>query len=354
MSNQQELPIPPHFKPEMASKVWKVDYQEIANAASKWSRKHNIRPSSNDSFKLCLVIVDAQNTFCIPGFELFVAGRSGMGAVNDNQKLCDFIYRNLNRITQIMPTMDTHQAMQIFHSIFLVDENGEHPSPFTSISVEDIRERRWRFNEQLSPSINRSPDYVNRHLLHYANELKKTGKYELTVWPYHAMLGSIGHALVSSVEEAIFFHTVARYSQPHIHVKGDNPFTEHYSVFSPEVKSGPDGEPIGLRTQSLFQESTQSEELLNELAAFDAIVIAGQAKSHCVAWTISDLLGGMMEVDRSLVEKTYLLEDCTSPVVIPGVVDYTEQAEKAFKRFDDAGMHIVRSAEPIAGWQGLE
>lgn len=351
--NQNGLPIPPHFNPDMVSTVWKVDYQRIATAASDWSKEHKIRPSSSDTFKLCLVIVDAQNTFCIPDFELFVGGRSGIGAVYDNQNLCSFIYRNLNLITQIMPTMDTHQAMQIFHSIFFVDENGEHPSPFTMISHEDIKTGRWRFNELLSHNISRSPQYVNRHLLHYTRELKQTGKYELTIWPYHAMLGGIGHALVSSVEEAIFFHTIAKYSQPHIHVKGDNPLTEHYSVLGPEVKSGPDGKPIGLRRQSLFQKSTHSDEILRELGAFDAIVIAGQAKSHCVAWTISDLLDGVMKVNKSLVEKIYLLEDCTSPVVIPGIVDYTEEADRAFERFESAGMHLVKSTEPVAGWPGL-
>ena len=40
------------------------------------------------------------------------------------------------------------------------------------------------------------------------------GKFALTVWPYHAMLGGIGHALVSAVEEAMFFHAIARASQP--------------------------------------------------------------------------------------------------------------------------------------------
>jgi nicotinamidase-related amidase len=352
--NKHELPLPPHFKPGMVSKVWKVDYQKIAKGASEWSRKHNIQPASNDSFKLCLMIVDVQNTFCIPDFELFVGGRSGKGAVHDNEKLCDFIYRNLNLITQIMPTMDTHQAMQIFHSIFLLDENGEHPSPFTLISHEDIREGRWRFNELLSHNLKRSPHYINSHLLHYTEELTKTGKYELTVWPYHAMLGGIGHALVSSVEEAIFFHTIARYSQPHIHVKGDNPLTEHYSVLAPEVKSGPDGKPIGLRGESLFQKPAQSEEIFYELKAFDAIVIAGQAKSHCVAWTIADLIDVVMKIDKSLVKKIFVLEDCTSPVVIPGIIDYTEEADKAFKRFKNAGIHIVRSTEPIVSWPGLE
>jgi hypothetical protein len=47
------------------------------------------------------------------------------------------------------------------------------------------------------------------------------------------------------------------------------------------------------------------------------------------------------------------LEDCTSPVVVPGVVDYTDQADAAFQRFAGAGMHLIRSDQPIASWPGL-
>jgi len=85
----------------------------------------------------------------------------------------------------------------------------------------------------------------------------------------------------------------------------------------------------------------------------DAVVISWQAKSHCVAWTIADLLGEIHGVDESLAEKVYLLEDCTSPVVVPGLVDYTDQAEAAFRKFAEAGMHIVQSTQPMSGWQGL-
>jgi nicotinamidase-related amidase len=93
---------------------------------------------------------------------------------------------------------------------------------------------------------------------------------------------------------------------------------------------------------------------VDRLLEFDAIVIAGQAKSHCVAWTIDDLLRSVLERDRALAGKVYLLEDCTSPVVIPGVIDYTDEADAAFRRFADAGMHVVRSTEPLAGWPGIE
>ena len=83
------------------------------------------------------------------------------------------------------------------------------------------------------------------------------------------------------------------------------------------------------------------------------MMIAGQAKSHCVAWTIDDLLNEILTVDKKMAQKVYLLEDCSSPVVIAGVVDYTDQADAAFQRYADAGMHVVRSTDPIASWPGI-
>lgn len=120
---------------------------------------------------------------------------------------------------------------------------------------------------------------------------------------------------------------------------------ENYSVLSPEVVTGHGGKEIAEKNMNLIQ----------ELMAFDAVIIAGQAKSHCVAWTIDDLLNEIRVSGKSLAEKIYLLEleDCTSPVMIPGVVDYTTPAEKAFLRFADAGMHLVRSVDPISDWPGI-
>jgi len=325
------------------AEVWKVSYQERSEDAENWAGQHNIQPASEDNFKISLLLVDVQNTFCIPGFELFVGGTSGTGAVDDNRRLCEFIYQNLNVITEICPTMDTHQAAQIFHSIFLINDRGEHPPPYTMITPEDIAHGRWQFNDKLVYSLQIDASYGREYLRHYTRKLEESGKYSLTIWPYHAMLGGIGHALVSAVEEAIFVHSIARYSQPDFQVKGSNPFTENYSVLSPEVLSGPDEKMIAEKNSAFIQ----------KLLDFDAVVIAGQAKSHCVAWTISDLLNEIYMSDKKLAEKVYLLEDCTSPVVIPGVIDYTEQANEAFQRFSDAGMRIVRTTDPIMSWPGI-
>ena len=341
---RQEIPVPEHFDPNKVSTVWETAYQEVAARAEEWARQHNIKPASCDRFKICLVAVDVQNSFCIPDFELFVRGRSGTGAIDDNRRLCEFIYRNIDVITQISPTMDTHQAMQIFHSIYLINEKGEHPRPFTLITKDDVQNGRWQFNQKLSHTLGIDAEYGQRHLMNYTEQLQSGGKYDLTIWPYHAMLGGIGHALVASVEEAIFFHSISRFSQPDFHEKGHNPLSEHYSVLGPEVLEGPNGNII----------AEKSAEFFSKLIDFDAVIIAGQAKSHCVAWTIDDLLSDIILKDRNLVRKIYLLEDCTSPVVIPEAIDYTDQADVSFRRYSDEGMHVVRSTDPLETWPGIQ
>jgi len=328
------LPIPEFFDAGKLDQVWRVPYEERAKHAQDWALQHGLQPASADQTKTWLMLVDVQNTFCIPGFELYVAGRSGTGAVDDNRRLCEFIYRNLGIITQITATMDTHNAMQIFHAIFLVDEAGEHPASYTNVSAEDVRAGKWKFNPALASQFGISPEEGQERLKHYTTKLEEKGKYALTIWPYHSMLGGVGHALVSVVEEALFFHSIARLSPPHFEVKGDRSFTEHYSVIGPEVKEGPQGEILGVHNNKFVE----------TLKDVDRLVIAGQAKSHCVAFTIADLLNDIQKEDPALVQKIYLLEDCTSPVVVPGA-DYTEQADEAFAKFAEAGMHLVRSTD---------
>jgi nicotinamidase-related amidase len=336
------VPVPAHFDPARVGEVWRVPYEERAAEAPAWADRHGVSPASDDSLRICLLAVDVQNTFCVPDFELFVAGRSGTGAVDDNRRLCEFVYRNLGTITQIFPSLDTHDAMQVFHAIWLVDEHGDHPPPYTLVSAEEVASGRWKVNEAVADALGIDVEYAKRHLAHYTRRLAEGGKYDLTIWPYHAMLGGIGHALVSAVEEAIFFHGIARHSRPEFHVKGDNPLTEHYSMLGPEVTEGPDGDRLGAKNTRLIE----------NLLSFDAVVVAGQAKSHCMAWTIDDLLEDD-DVRERLAERTYLLEDCTSPVVVPGVVDYTDEADAAFERYAAAGMHVVRSTDPIDAWPGV-
>ena len=62
----------------------------------------------------------------------------------------------------------------------------------------------------------------------------------------------------------------------------------------------------------------------------------------------------MSDVDPGLVGKIYVLEDCMSPVVIPDVIDYTDPADEAFRRFADRGVHLVRSTDSLESLRGIE
>jgi nicotinamidase-related amidase len=289
-----------------------VPYEERAAEAAAWAREHGLRPAAEDATRLCLLLVDCQNTFCTPGFELFVPG-----APEDSRRICEFAYRNLGAITEIVVTLDTHRAFQVFHAAWLVAPDGRHPPPYTLVSAADVESGVWRAADPAR----------QEQLLAYVRALEAGGKYRLTVWPYHAMLGGVGHALVSAVEEAVFFHSLARSAPTRVEVKGADPLTEHYSVLGPEAGG------------------TKNVELIEHLRSFDAIAIAGQAKSHCVAWTVEDLLA----VAPDLAERIYLLEDCTSPVVA-GELDFTPEADAAFERFAATGAHVVRSTQPVDSW----
>jgi len=306
-----ELPVPPFFDWVSIADVRQVPYERRAAEAAAWAATHEIAPARDDSRRLGLLLVDCQNTFCTPGFELFVPG-----APEDHRRLCGFVYRNLGAITQIVPTLDSHQALQVFHSAWLVDENGRNPPPYTVVSVQDVEDGVWRATDPAE----------QQNLLEYVQALQSGGRYRLIIWPYHAMLGGLGHALVAAVEEAIFFHAIARQISPAFQIKGNDPHTEAYSVLGPEVG--------GRRNKALVE----------LLLSFDAVVIAGQAKSHCVAWTVEDLLEDLP------AERLYLLEDCMSPVVVPGSVDFTAEADQAVVRFAERGVHVVRSTDPLESW----
>ncbi len=336
-----QLPLPGFYDP---AKVvddgrW-LDYAGLADEAVAWRAKYGLKASATDHTKVGLLVIDAQNSFAHPKGELFV-----IGADADSARTAEFIYRNLGILSGLNFTLDTHRAYAVFHPTFLVDDNGANPTPFSLVSHQDILDGKWKASPFMASALETSLVAAQKHLEHYTSELEKAGRYALTIWPYHVMIGGKGHNLVSGLEEAAFFHAVARGAQTGFEVKGTNAFTENYSVLGPEVLTTAGGAPL--------PSAQRNTAFIDKLLRYDVLAIAGQAKSHCVAWTIDDLLTDILARDPELAKKVYLLEDCTSPVVIPGVLDYTGEANAAFDRFRDAGMNVVQSTDSIDSWPGV-
>lgn len=293
---------------------------------------HGIREARADRERIAAFGIDCQVAFCTPGASLFVPG-----AVEDSVRTVEWLYRNLARITTLVLSLDTHSVHQIFHPAAWVDAEGKHPPPFTVISADDVRKGRWR--PRLSPDG--FADF-EAACVEYCEQLERSGRYVLTIWPYHALLGGASHALVPALMEAALFHAVARRAETVFEIKGRSAVTENYSVLSPEVRRLA-GRTVGELNTPLF----------DLLMAHDRVYVFGQAKSHCVRATLIDLMQECARRDPALLSRIHVLEDAMSPVPpppldpLPPALDFPRVADEAVRAFGAAGMRVMRTTDPI-------
>lgn len=341
------LPLPTFFNSKHAeSFAYRPNQAEVMSAATEYRKAHAVKVAGSDKRNVHLLLIDVQKDFCFPEGSLYVGGRSGRGALDDNRRTAEFIYRNLDALTNITATMDTHFAFQIFFPSFWVDASGEPLTAFREITTSEIDSGAVKPNPAVAAWLcHGNYTWLLKQVRHYCEELEKAGKYKLYLWPPHCILGSDGHALAGVIHEARMFHSFVRGAQSWVEVKGGNTLTENYSVMRPEVLTRHDG-------QALAQRNTA---FLKTLLTADAVVIAGQAASHCVKSSIDDLLDEIVAQDRALARKIFILEDCMSSVTVPDgsggfAADFTPEAEKALARFRDAGMHVVKSTDAVSSW----
>jgi nicotinamidase-related amidase len=297
----------------------------VAEEAEAYRARHGIAPSSADRVRVAAFGIDCQLGFCHPEASLYVPG-----AVDDMRRTLGWLYRHLDVLTGLHFSMDTHRAFQIFHPAWWVDGSGGHPEPFSVIRHEDVRSGRWMAVAHPKAS------------LEYCRKLESTGRYVLTIWPYHTLLGGVSHALVPALMEAALFHSLVRRHQTHFETKGTHALTENYSVLSPEVEAL-EGRVIGGFNAAFF----------DLLMTYDRVYIFGQAKSHCVLSTLRDLRERIATVDPCLAQKVFVLEDAMSPVPAPPLdplppeLNFPVVAERAFAELKQAGMNIVKTTDPL-------
>jgi len=260
--------------------------------------------------KVHLLTIDPQNDFCDPNGALFVPG-----ANDDVVRLADLINRCSGKLTQVHVTLDSHRTIDIAHPIFWVDSNGNHPAPFTIISEDDVVNGTWNSTNPAWKQI--AVDYVKA--------LSTNGRYPLCVWPPHCRIGTWGHSIAKPVSDALLKWEKERFRVVDFVTKGSNVLTEHYSAVQADVPDPAD--PTTMLNTGL----------LKILADADQILISGQALSHCVANTITDIANNFGEEN---IKKFVLLEDTCS-----NVPTFENLGEAFVRDMSARGMTVVRSAD---------
>lgn len=262
--------------------------------------------------KIHLLVIDPQNDFCKQGGSLFIPG-----ADQDMKNLATMIDRISDKLADIHITMDSHHQWDIAHPIFWKDNTGKEPAPFTQITLSDLE--KGNFTTSIPSNFARAKAYVQ--------QLEANGRYPLTEWPTHCVIGTEGHNIVAELMEAVMKWERTRSAMVNFVTKGSNPWTEHYSAVIADVPDPKD---------PTTQLNVDFIDLLENQA--DEIAIAGEALSHCVANTIRDIAYNFGNKDA--VKKFVLLRDATSPV--PG---FEKLGEDFITEMTALGMRVSTTTE---------
>jgi nicotinamidase/pyrazinamidase len=254
---------------------------------------------------ILLLIIDMQNDFCAPSGALYVKG-----AEEDTRRTGRFIIKNLENIDHIVLTQDNHHVVDISHPAFWEDRNGKHPEPFTEIKSNSVLEGLW------------IPRYQKDKAIEYIRKLENQGEFPHVIWPEHCIIGSYGAAIAEEVLEPVKnwartgkYYDVVR--------KGTHPLTEHFGALKAHV-------PV-----PGYPETHVNTELVNKLNSFKKIYVAGEARSHCVATTIKQILQ-----ITGQARKLHIIEDCMSDVT-----GFESNSVPIFERARSEGAKFVLSRD---------
>ncbi|GKY95881.1 hypothetical protein MPSEU_000548700 [Mayamaea pseudoterrestris] len=266
-------------------------------------------------------------------------------ALDDAERIAQLIRDHARDIHRVVATLDSHQKLHISHPSFWWSADGsKHPDPFTIISANDIRRGTWipRSDLTVSVSNNIDSDYftnidavlndagnidIGKYALEYACRLEKKGRFQLCIWPEHCLIGSPGHAMVDCIRRVLDEWSELTGRSVEWVSKGEHILTEMYSALQADV-------PV--------TKSTAFNDALHiSLAKSSKLLVCGQAMSHCVNYTLRDVVS---KWDPTETNRICLLIDCTSPV--PGF----EDAAKTFVDDMRAKGVQLKEAAQIQEW----
>jgi nicotinamidase/pyrazinamidase len=241
------------------------------------------------------LLIDCQNGFVLnqnytpnlPGGHMNLCVEGGQANMDN---LASMFKKHHKKIKDIHATLDSHQTIHIATPVGWVDKDGNHPNPFTIISLDEVKAGTWRATK---PSLQAKFEG-------YVAALAANGRYPLCIWPPHCIIGTEGHNVYQPLREALAEWELD-FNVVDFVTKGSNPFTEHYSAVQADVIDHAD--PNTQLNMPLIKNISDD--------SVSYILIGGLALNFCVANTIIDTANN---ISADAVKKFVLLEDATSPV----------------------------------------
>eukprot|EP01006_Ploeotia_vitrea_P031758 TRINITY_DN64062_c0_g1_i1.p1 TRINITY_DN64062_c0_g1~~TRINITY_DN64062_c0_g1_i1.p1 ORF type:complete len:525 (-),score=52.83 TRINITY_DN64062_c0_g1_i1:1762-3336(-) len=200
----------------------------------------------------------------------FYSGGSmaAIGSDDTAYKIAALLEAHGEDITQVIVPMDMRQPYHISHPNFWISGYGDSPKPFTVISAEDVQHGVW------SPAVTKHFSQA----LHYVQHLEKDGKYKLTIWPEHCMIGTNGSNITPPISAALHSWCVKYQKTVDFVYKNMCPLTEFYSVLqAATVVAG-------------YPETKLNEKMCKSLQLAEKVIICGQPLSHAVNYTTRELV----------------------------------------------------------------
>ncbi len=266
-----------------------------------------------------LLLIDPQNDFC----DLPPPATPALpvpGAHADMLRVAHLISELSPCLERIAITMDFHHRIDIAHPPFWRKRDGGAVAPFTQITARAVRDGEF---------VPHDPALRERVLL-YLDALEARGRYTLMVWPIHCEIGTWGNNVHDAVASAghAWEQQVGRNID--FFLKGENPWTEHYSAAMAEVPL--DDDPGTQLNQALITWANEARTL----------IVAGEASSHCVRATVEHLLEHMAPPTPEQASRVVLLTDCMSAV--PG---FQAQARDFLTASAARGARLMTSVEAL-------
>lgn len=293
-----------------------INFAELDELAKKDSTE---RQATGDITRVLLVGIDFQYCF------MEKTGTLGVdGSREDVKRTISWLYNYGEKVTRVMLSMDDHVMQQIFFPCWWVDRNGNNPKPYTIIMHDEVN-TTWIPNfDKLIPYDAKMFNMEVNYCSEYVRHLEKGGRQKLQIWPYHAIAGGPDSNIEAQLLAMVYYHSRCRGMNPYIARKGNDPWTEMYSLIKPEWSL----------------DNYINLPVLEEMAKYDIIIFTGEAASHCAGLTVLDTAQYFSE-KGGRKPQFVVFRDCMS--AIPTFEIHTENLYKTLQ--DKYGVIVTESTK---------